>query len=244
MRKVLGFTVISALVCMLISCAAVQTSLRYRKLETSIRMSDTIFLKPSKMEKTVFVQVKNTSKYPFQFSDVLKQKLEAKGYTVVDDPDTANYWVQANVLYVGRIKRTAAEEMVAGGYGGALAGALVGGAIGANTSGTAAAIGAAAGAAAGAIAEDAANTLVGVVNYSGVVDVMISERTKKPIEEITESSLKQGKETTVVQKVKRKTNFIQYRTRIAVSATKKNLKFEDAVPALKEGIAMSIAGIF
>jgi hypothetical protein len=244
MRRLFNLMLVSIIAAMLVSCAAVQTSLRYRKLQTSIRMSDTIFLKPGKMEKTVYVEVKNTSTYPLQFADLLKKRLQQKGYTVVDDPDRANYWIQANVLYVGRMKRTAAEEVVARGYGGALTGALIGGAIGANTSGKAAALGAAAGAAAGAIAEDAANTLVGVVNYSGIVDVLISERTRKPIEEVVESNLKQGKQTTVVQRVRRKTNFIQYRTRIAVSATKRNLKFSDAVPALREGLARCIAGIF
>ena len=228
----------------LIGCAAAQTALRYRKLETSIRMSDTIFLRPSKMAKTVYVEVKNTSTYPLKFEDLLKQRLEEKGYTVVDDPDKANYWVQANVLYVGRIKRTAAEEMVTRGYGGAIVGGLIGAAIGSNTSDKGAAIGAAAGAVAGAVAEDAANTLVGVVNYSGIVDVLISERTKNPYEQVIESTIRQGKESRVVQKVKRKSNFIQYKTRIAVSATKRNLKFEDAVPTLREGLAQCIAGIF
>ena len=229
----------------LISCAATQTALRYRELETGVKMSDTIFLMPKKMKKTVFIQVKNTSKYQLQFADALRQKLEAKGYTVVDDPQKANYWIQANVRYIGRMKRTAADEMVSKGYGGAIIGGTVGAVIGSNAGGsTATAVGTAVGALAGAAAEDAANTLVQVVNYSGVVDVLISERTEKPVEEVMNSKVAQGSSATNFQNIRRTGHFMRYKTRIVVSATKRNLEFQEAAPVLKDQLATCIAGIF
>ena len=108
--------------------------------------------------------------------DLLAQDLRAKGYNVVSSPDSAYYWIQANVLKADKMDLREAQGLLGSGYEGAVAGAALGGGITAynsNSGGAALGIGPAAG-----LAGPAADALVEDVNYTMVTDLQISERSK------------------------------------------------------------------
>lgn len=203
---------------LLSGCAAIGTAIKHRDLQTQTLMSKSVFLDPvPSREKTVFVQVHNTTDKPsFDIQSQLISDLLAKGYKIKQDPSVAHYVLQVNILRVGRSSRTAAAEMTGTGYGGALEGAAAGAttmAIAGNH--------VLAGGLVGAVAGTVADNLVTDVNFSGVVDVKITE--KKPSHK-------------GAHKV--------YKTRIATTADKVNLAFKQAEPKLEAGIAHSVAGIF
>ena len=96
----------------------------------------------------------------------------------------------------------------------------------------------------GSVAGTVANSLVKDVTYSVITDIQLSERTKQTIQESIQSNLKQGTATTKEQRYRQTTNWKRYHTRILSTAEKVNLSFEDAKPALKEGLTRAIVGIF
>ncbi|MCD6129682.1 MAG: complement resistance protein TraT, partial [Deltaproteobacteria bacterium] len=207
--KKLTFTMVGLfLIVSLASCAATMSAVEHAKLETSAKMSDTIFLTPTpQAEKTVFVQVKNTSDVPIRLQELVIQELTRKGYKVItDDPYKAHYWLQANVLYMGEEKKhLTADAALTGGYGGALLGAATGRGTGRYT-----------GAAAGALIGSAAGTLIGsaihVDTYMGVVDIQVKEKILQgTVATSTQSNLKQGIGTTIKSSHHAVSNYQAYR---------------------------------
>ncbi|MBL4595716.1 MAG: complement resistance protein TraT [Robiginitomaculum sp.] len=220
-KKVLLISALASCAVLLSGCAAIGTAIKHRNLQTQALMSKSIFLDPvPQREKTVFVQVHNTTdKASFDLMPELTSDLLAKGYRIKQDPTVAHYVLQVNVLRVGRASRTAANEMMGMGYGGALEGGGAGVAL--------AAIGDASGAGivgaglAGAIVGTVADNLVQDVHFAGVVDLKITEK-----------------------KLAARHGHKVYKTRIAVTADKVNLKFAEAQPKLEHDIATSISGLF
>ena len=152
-------------------CAATQVAISKRDLDVQTRMSNTVFLDPVPQDKrTVYVQVRNTSDKPgFNIDGNLRQAIETKGYRVLKDPNKAYYWLQVNVLQVGKADPSAAERALASGFGGAITGVLVASATG-NTSSRDSALGGLL----GGIAETIANAMVKDVTYSIITDIQIS----------------------------------------------------------------------
>jgi outer membrane lipoprotein SlyB len=229
------------LVILLASCAATMSAVEHAKLETSAKMSDTIFLNPApQAAKTVFIQVKNTSDVPIQLQELVVRKLTGKGYRIItDDPYRAYYWLQANVLYMGKEKKSLTADMaLAGGYGGALLGAATGRGTGRYTGG-----------AAGALAGSAAGMLIGsaihVDTYMGVVDIQVKEKVPQGnVVTTTQSNLKQGIGTTIRSSHHTVSNYQAYRTRIAVKVARTNINMKEAVPVIENKLSGEIAGIF
>ncbi len=241
-KKSLQYGVLSSVVATLASCAATQTALEHGKLTTATKMSETIFLDPvSDSQKTAYISVKNTSDQNINFSRPMAQALESHGYKVVKNPGSAHYLVQANVLKVGKMSRSASESAIGAGFGSTLAGIGTGVAVGSLTNSSNAMI---AGGLAGGLASVAADALIKDVNYAMITDVQISERTGQKITQKTHSSLKNGSSSNTVQDYSENTNFKRYRTRIVSNADKVNLKFADARPVLENSLANAIAGIF
>ena len=241
MKRVVFLFVALAMAVLVCSCAQTMNAVEHAKLQTQAKMTSTIFLEPVKSpdEKTVFVQVKNTSDVQsLQFEERLKEKLRAKGYRIEEDPYKANYWVQANVLYMGKESQHATlAGALAGGYGGTLAGLSVGhgyGTLGA--AGAGALIGSGLGMIAGAA--------IHVDTYLGVIDVQIKEKTHGPIQTEVRSDLEQGIGTTVHSTHTVNTPYQAYRTRIVASATRTNINLQEAVAVLSDKLAGEIAGIF
>jgi len=224
-------------------CAAVQTSISHVDLDVQSKMTNTVFLDPVTPDKRViFLQVRNSSDRPeIDITADVMQALAVKGYTVVADPDQANYELQVNVLQVGKASPSAAEQAYVGGYGSvvntAYSGAYIGSTFGGNNAM------AAGGLLAGAIAT-VADAAVRNVTYSIVTDLQISERSVAPVTEQTVQSLEQGRAGRRNVTSQEVSNWKRYQTRIVSTANQVNLDFAAAIPTLRGGMARSISGVF
>lgn len=227
-------------------CAAMEVGLEHKNLDVQTKMSATIFLDvENRRTNTVYFEFKNTSDKDVNVEALLKQKLQAHGYAITTDPQDAFYILQANVLYVGKADPSALHESLYAGWGGEVAGVAAGAAIGAKTGGLAGmGYGGAIGGLAGGAGELIAGSLVKNVTYAMITDVQIVERTDEAVKQEVQSRLEQGTGTKVVQSSESVRNRRKYQTRIASSANKVNLKFEEAQPILEDKLAASIAGIF
>lgn len=240
-RALMALIVLTSLAVVLGGCAATYTGLRYKDLKVESKMSATIFLDPvAPAQRTVFIQVHNTSDKPFNIQNEVAAAVASKGYRIVQDPTKAHYLLQANVLSVGLTDESALEKASMAGFGGVAAGAAAGALLGGSRPGAGAAVG---GLAAGA-AELISGALVKVNTYAVITDVQISEATKTGVSQQFKSVLKQGTaNTTTVQNTASSTNFKKYQTRIISTARQTNLQFQEAYPALKQGMVQAIAGV-
>jgi hypothetical protein len=164
-------------------CAATVTALKYKDLEVQTKMSETIFLEPVPMEKrTVWLDVKNTSDQDIDLSS-LAGLIATRGYRVVGNPDQANYWLQINILSVGKASLAAIDQCIRAGYGGPLIGMAAGAGLGAIVSNRPLAplAGAGVGGLIGAAVETIADSLVKAVTYGVITDIQISERSVTPV---------------------------------------------------------------
>ncbi|PCI60584.1 MAG: complement resistance protein TraT [Gammaproteobacteria bacterium] len=238
-KKIISLFTIVTIVA-LSGCSAMHTAIKKRNLDVQTKMSATIFLDPvAASKRTVFLQLRNTSdKQSMNFLSPITAAILAKGYQVVDDPDAAHYWIQANVLKVGKSDLRETQQMLTQGYGGALAGAVVGAQFG---SGKGALGMGMLGAAAGLIGD----ALVDDVMFVMITDIQLSEKAKVGVivTEANNAKLQQGtsgyKNVTSTEQVDRK----KYQTRIVSTANKVNLKFEEAQPVLLKGLLNSISGL-
>ena len=242
MCKVIKRMVVILTIAMLGACASMQTAIEHKDLDVQTKNSQTVFLDPvPNIQKTVYVDIKNTSDKTINIRKEIKTAIERDGYRVVSNPNRAHYMLQANILKVGKMSKSASHSALGGGYGSALGGVATGAAIGslsdsANTTIASGVI--------GGLVSMAADSLVKDVNYTMITDVQVSERTKEIIREKTKSKLSNGTSTQTIQDSKRGTHWRRYRTRIVSNADKVNLKFADARPALERGLVKAISGIF
>lgn len=223
-----------------VSCSALHTTISKRNLEVQTKMSDTIWLNPaSPSQKTLFVQVRNTSGKNLVVEEKIITNLQNKGYIIVADPNKANYWLQANILKVDAVDLRQGE--VDSFSSGILAGG-VGAVFGAHRSGgTTTALGwGLAAATVGTIAD----ALVKDQYYAMVTDILVSEKTNKKVKITTKNTVKQGSSGKTTSTTSATSNTDQYSTRVLSTANKVNLKFEEAVPVLEEELAKAISGIF
>lgn len=243
-NKMISKALLASAVAVLTGCAATQTALEHGSLQVSTKQSETIFLDPvSNAQKTVYVSVKNTSDEEIDIAPQLKTALSSHGYKVINNPNSAHYLLQANVLKVGKMSVAASQSALGGGYGSAIAGAVAGTAAG---SLTASSTGMIAGGLAGGVIGLAADSLVKAVNYTMITDVQISERLGKGVKvnEQFQSHLKNGSSTVTSQTSSRDSQYQRYRTRVVSNADKVNLKFSDARVSLEQGLVKVISGIF
>ncbi|MGL4926169.1 MAG: complement resistance protein TraT [Plesiomonas shigelloides] len=233
----------AALVCVfsLTGCGAMHTAIKKRNLEVNTQMSETIWLEPSS-QRTVYLQVKNTSnKDMSSLQELISTDIRAKGYTVVADPEKANYWIQANVLKADKMDLREANGLLGQGYQGAITGAALGSSIAAynsNSAGTTLGVGLAAG-----VIGLAADTLVEDINYTMVTDVQITERTNSKVMTNDVAALTQGTSGYKVQTSAKEEHKQKYQTRVISNANKVNLKFEEAKPVLEKELANAISNI-
>lgn len=221
-------------------CAATRTMVSKRNLNVQTKSSASIFLNPvPDRKKVVYVQVKNTSDKPmFNLRTALSQNLINKRYKITHHLDHAHYLLQVNILRVGKSNPSANEKYLSDGFGGVVTGAIAGVAL-TDSSG-----GGVAGGLVGGLVSTVVNSVVKDVTYAVVTDVQISERTKNAINEESRNLLKQGTSGETMQSAHQKSHWHRYRTRILSTAEKANLKFKEALPELKKGLVLSIAGLF
>lgn len=225
---------------LLTGCSAIDKQMTYGKLDVQTKMSETIFLDPvADDQKTVILQIRNTSdKKDLNILAEVKAAIEEKGYKVVSDPRKAQYMIQANILQVGKSTDKDPFGSLSSGFGGALAGGLIGASVSNDSFGMG--VGALAGGLVGTIADSA----VKVVNYTMITDLQLSEKASgKIIKEKSSSEVKQGANSTKTSTWSEQCNWKKYQTRIMSVATKTNLKFETALPELKNGLVNSISGL-
>jgi Enterobacterial TraT complement resistance protein len=236
---------VAALFWLASGCAATTTGLGKRNLEVQTKMTDTIFLEPvSPHERTVLVQVRNTSDRPdFDIQNAVEASIAERGYRLVDRPEEAHYLLQANVLQVGQTSPTAAEQTFAGGFGGTLIGGAAGVAGARIASDDTRAL--IAGGLVGAATSSVVDALVEDVTYTIITDVQISERAGEGVvvTERLEQNLRQGSGARIISATQIH-DWRRYQTRIMSTANRTNLEFEDAAPELVGGLTRSIAGIF
>lgn len=224
-------------------CSAIGTAIEHRNLETSTKMSKTIFLPPeATVNKFVYIQVKNTSDQEMNIQSFLAEDLQAKGYTVTKNYTQASQVIQVNILQAGKATQSNINSMLNDGYGGALAGVLAGAALNRGNPLGGGAVGGIVGGLAGATAD----ALVKDVTYSITTDVQISIKLPKGTiaTQKTEADLEQGTGTNVTTTYSGKTDKMVYQTRIISWADQVNLKFEEARPVLEKNLAQAIANIF
>lgn len=247
------------LVCVLAFSGCLTTS-----LETKATMSQSIFIDPvTKSKQTIFVAMRNTSGQNIDLESKILHKLKDKGYTIVEDPELANFILQANVLYCN-IK----QESNATGAGiiGGIAGAGIGGYNHHSATGTV--VGGLAGVAAGAI--------LGKLTEDTILQMQVDINIRQRIEGGTvnevgtaggQSSVYDGQRAGLMNSLgggvastqgggNLNTNQIQTKnqiytdnyseksTTLFAEATKLNLKVQEVISILEEKISTQIAGIF
>ena len=208
-----------ASVLMLCSCAATQVALEHKSLEEETKMSETIFLDPvPNSQKTVHVSIHNTSDKRLAITRAIKSSLQENGYKVVSNPNRAHYLLQANVLKVGKMSRSASQSVIGGGYGSALAGAGAGVAVGSLSNNSNNSNMALAGGLAGGALSFAASALIKDVNFVMITDVQVSERARGNIKQQSHTQLTNGTSTKTTQNYSENSHFKRYRTRIVSNA--------------------------
>lgn len=241
----LTYFLIFLLIFQLSGCATIPEAIEHADLRVGLKMTDTIFLDPVKkmQNRSIYIEVRNTSDLQEVDTNLVKtrltEKLRAKGYEIVDNPLKAGYILQVNILYMDYYRKTGAKE-------GALTGAVVGGIAGASAGGgdVEALILAAAGAALGYVGGAIVGSMIRIETYAGVIDVQVMEKTDKPVVGELKTEAKQGSATTLITSQEVKTHYQTYRTRIAATATKTNLKKEEAAPVIAERLATQVSEIF
>ena len=240
--RLLSLLIVSGLV--LSGCAATQVALQYKDLDVQTQMSATIFLPPVPVEKkTVWIDVRNTSDKELDLTP-LAAMIAARGYKIVTNPDESNYRLQVNVLYVGKADPAAIQRSLYAGWGGPLGGAAAGGLAGAGIGRDTRAIGLGVGIGAlvGGAAELVAGSLVKKGTYTMITDIQVSEKSLTPVAQTQTANVQQGISTSVQQQVTEESGWRLYRTRIASTAVKVNLEFDEARPALTQGLLRSLSG--
>jgi outer membrane lipoprotein SlyB len=222
-------------------CSAIYTSMAKSEMQAQTKMSKTIFLDPMPPEKRiVFVQIRNTSDQPaFALETQIKEKLSHRGYKVTDDPEKANYWLQANVRRVTQDDGQYGEQALNKGFEGALTGGYIGSAFGSGDGKIGTVI-------AGALIGMAVQANTSDVYYTAVTDVLVSVRAKEGEVLKTKENTRVSMGSSGSRRVSTSgtTDMKQYQTRIVSTANRVNLEYEEAAFTLRNGLINSISGIF
>ncbi len=81
-------------------------------IRSGLMNSNTVFLDPN-MNRTAYLQLRNISENQQLSLNGIEQKLAAKGYRLENNPEQANYWIQAKVIYCHKAGEGVTPESVA-----------------------------------------------------------------------------------------------------------------------------------
>lgn len=234
MRNSIFIAAMLAVVTAVSGCSAIHTSTAKKHLNVQTKMSESIFLEPVAPEKRiVYVQIRNTSDKPNLYvAEAVKKGIRANGYQITDNPEIANFWLQANILQVGQ-----RNDDDFSGADGALTGAAIGSTMGNGDGKVAMAV-------AGALLATMIDASVHDTYYTMITDIRISQRTKAMVTESQHSSMNQGTSGKQMTKSTEQTHWKRYQTRIVSVANKANLQFEEAQPALINGLTQNLSNLF
>lgn len=241
-RQTIALTLVVALsLAGLSGCAHTVKAIEHAKLQTNVKMKDSIFITPG-LGKTVFIKVTNTSSVDDGglIDSTLRQLLADKGYEIVASPESAAYVIQANVLHFDKAKQGMTPDgMLVGGTGGALAGAVLGGR---GWKGPAA--GAVIGSVVGSLAGAAVGSLVHIDTFIGAIDLNISERGKAVGTGVLTTEVKQGATAVAKTETPVQTDLKTYQTRMVVWAKQTNMNVSEASREIATEAARQIAALF
>jgi hypothetical protein len=253
MNKVIRITAVLGLLLAVVfstGCATTHDAVKYRNLDVQTKQSDTIFLEPAApSNKILYMDVRNTSDKVLNVEHRIRVILQSVGYQITENPYEANYMLQANILQVGKSEKGDNPwGALESGYGGA----LFGGALAGMNSGSYRSLGrnSAAGAAVGMLAGTLFDAMVNTIDYTMITDLRIRERPKKheSVSQEQFNTAKSGSRSSIQQHVTGQAPAAEqwkiYETRIISLARKTNLKFDDAVGELENGLVRVISGIF
>lgn len=231
-------------------CAAVSTSVAKRNLDVQTKISTSIFVEPVKRgSRTVYVDIRS-GVMEFDRNAFIRAMREAfannpNGYTLIDDPDAAQYRLAVFVSTLEKASPTAAEIALKQGYrGDVTAGAQAGMVVGAEKGHTGTSM--VGGGLVGALGTSAANAFVQDVTYMLVTDVQIKEKTANGVivRKDTKISAKVSDAGTSTQTASEASNRMEYRTRIVTSANKVNLDLNEAQDVMFKKTAYAMASFF
>jgi hypothetical protein len=230
------FSVLVFIGLFLSGCSAIHTSVAKNTLDVQTKMTHSIFLDPMpKAKRIVYVEIRNTTDKPdLSIEPAVKQALMARGFELTDDPEKAYYWLQANILQVGRDTK---KQRGSDGNS-AIVGGAVGSTLGDGDGRTALAI-------TGALLATMIDASVADVYYKMITDIRISQRDDNVVvRESEHASLSQGTSGKKMITVNDKSHWRRYQTQIVSVANKANLTFDEAKPALIQGLSQSLSQIF
>lgn len=256
----LAQVVLMGLLSMNVGCAQTVSAIQNRELSVQAKMSEPVFLNPEVLEskKKVYIRFTNTSDaQEIDIRPMLRQILADKGMKIVDKASGADYFVTANLLYMGLERDDlTADGMLAGGFGGVLGGV----ALAKNDPGIGGVLGGLGGMAAGA----AIGSMFKIDEYVGALDVQIKEPAPKGYKATvtehsndgstksrTKGNLLSGggmdhtntaKDRTVVTEVQ--DSRADHRTRIVATAKQTNIDKSEAMKIIAGKLATQVAGIF
>ena len=81
-------------------------------IRSGLMNSNTVFFDPS-MNRTSYLQLRNVSENQNVTLTDIQNKLTTKGYQLTKDPEQANYWIQAKVVYCHKAAEGVTPESVA-----------------------------------------------------------------------------------------------------------------------------------
>ncbi len=248
--NILRAGIIGAVLTAMFGCAATTTLLSKKDLDVQTRTSTAIFVDPvAKNKRTIYVDVRS-GVMEFDRNSFKRFVIDQftapgnSGYTIVDDPEAAQFQMNVYVLNLEKTSPTAAEAALGKGYTG---GAIVGGAAaGALVSRGSPYRGAAAGGLLVGAVDFISGSLVKDVTFMLVADVQIKEKARKGVYVRKDSKIdsKISDAGSSRQTFSEVSNKKEYRTRIVTTANKANLKLEEAQDLMFKKTAYAMAGFF
>ncbi len=243
-------SIISIMLSMMMGCAATSVLLGKKDLDVQTRTSTAIFVDAvAKAKRTIYVDIRsgvmefNRNSFKRFVIDQFSAPGNS-GYTIVDDPNVAQFQMNVYVLNLEKTSPTAAQAALGVGYtGGAV---VAGAAVGAMANSSNRYRGAAAGGLIVGAADFISGSLVKDVTFMLVADIQIKEKAAKGVFVRKDSQVdaKISDAGTSRQTVSEVTNKKEYRTRIVTTANKANLKLEEAQELMFKKTAYAMAGFF
>ncbi len=228
-------------------CAALHTSIAKRNLNVQTIVSNAIFVDSATPGKrTVYVEVRSSviefDRRKFK-REIIKSFLSNEnGYSITNDPDTAQYHLSISVLNLEKTTPDIAAAILKKEFiehsqqQAIMAGALLGEKSGHSTE-TAILF---------AVANTIANAYVSDVTYMLVADVQIKEQTREGVFVRQDSKInnKLSDSGSSTQRISEITNQKVYRTRIVTTANKSNLELSEAEDLMFKKTAYAMSGFF
>lgn len=234
------------------------------ELQTSSKMTQSVFINPvAKDKRLIFVASKNTSGQNINLERTIYSELQAKGYTIVDDPDRATYVLMMNVLYCDRKQE---NNAVGAGVAAGAAGAGIA-AYNNKSMGSTIGIGLAAGAVGALVGKATEDTI-----FQMQVDIVIREKAKGKVYASnvtasgqasvsdsrkagfvngfggpvanTDASGRLNSNMASASAQQFEADYVEHKTMLLAEATRMNLTLPEATPILERQIANQIAGLF